>query len=71
MSEQEHEERRMDRSALVWGALFTVVGATYLLQALGVWQVRGEVLLPVLLIAAGLVVVISGVAGASSGEEPQ
>ena len=59
----------LDRSALVWGLLFTVVGLTYLLQALDVWQVRGEVLLPVLLIVAGGAVLVTGFTGERSGEE--
>jgi cytochrome c oxidase subunit IV len=57
------ERRGIDRSALVWGLLFTVVGLTYLLQALGVWDVRGEVLLPVLLIVAGGAVLVTGFVG--------
>jgi cytochrome c oxidase subunit IV len=61
------ERRGIDRSALVWGLLFTVVGLTYLLQALGVWDVRGEVLLPVLLIVAGGAVLATGFAGDRSG----
>ena len=67
MSEQEPGP---DRGGLVWGTLFTVVGLTYLLQAAGVWEVRGEVLLPVLLIAVGVVVVVSGLGGGSGRQEP-
>ena len=52
--------RKLDRSALVWGAVFTMVGVAFLLQEAGVWQVRAEVLLPVLLIVAGVVLVLSG-----------
>jgi hypothetical protein len=63
MSEHEGRDRRADRGALIWGTLFTLVGLTYLLQELGVWQVRGEVLLPGLLIAVGIVVVITGLTG--------
>lgn len=62
----EPERRAIDRGALVWGTLFVVVGITYLLQALGVWEVRGEVLLPLLLILAGLIVVVTGVRGGSN-----
>lgn len=69
MSELERPRRRPDRAALIWGMIFTVVGATYLLQALDVWTVEAEVLLPVLLIAAGLVVVITGLAGPADAEE--
>jgi cytochrome c oxidase subunit IV len=59
----DRERRGIDRSALVWGLLFTVVGLTYLLQEFGVWDVRGEVLLPVLLIVAGGAVLVTGFAG--------
>lgn len=50
----------LDRAALVWGVAFTVVGVTFFLEELGVWQVRAEVFLPVLLIIAGVVLVGSG-----------
>ena len=56
-------ERRLDRGALVWGALFTVLGAAFLLQELGLWRIRGEVFLPVLLIVAGAMLLVSAVAG--------
>ena len=61
------ERRGIDRSALVWGLLFTVVGLTYLLQGLGVWDVRGEVLLPILLIVAGGAVLVTGFVGERTG----
>ena len=64
------DRRGIDRSALVWGLLFTVVGLTYLLQALGVWDVRGEVLLPILLIVAGGAVLVTGLAGDRTVDEP-
>ena len=66
MSDRE-ERRAIDRSALVWGLLFTVVGLTYLLQGLGVWDVRGEVLLPILLIVAGGAVLVTGFVGERTG----
>jgi cytochrome c oxidase subunit IV len=62
------DRRGIDRAAVVWGLLFTVVGLTYLLQELGVWDVRGEVLLPVLLIVAGGAVLATGVAGDRSSD---
>lgn len=52
--------QQLDRSALVWGAVFTVLGGTFLLEEAGVWSVRAGVLVPVLLIVAGLVLVLSG-----------
>ncbi len=64
------ERPGIDRSAVVWGLLFTVVGLTYLLQALGVWDVRGEVLLPILLIVAGGAVLVTGFVGDRTPDEP-
>lgn len=62
-------DTRLDRSALVWGSLFTVVGATFLLQELGVWRVSAEVLLPVLLIVAGVVLLGSGLSRGDAAHE--
>jgi cytochrome c oxidase subunit IV len=64
------DRRGLDRGSLVWGLLFTVVGLTYLLQALGVWEVRGEVLLPILLIVAGGAVLVTGLTGGRAVDEP-
>ena len=50
----------LDRTALVWGAVFTVVGVTFLLQEAGVWRVRADVLIPAVLIVAGVVLIGSG-----------
>lgn len=52
--------RSLDRAALAWGAAFTVVGITFLLQEAGALRVRADVLLPVVLIIAGAVLVASG-----------
>jgi membrane protein DedA with SNARE-associated domain len=52
--------RRWDRGALVWGAIFTVIGVTFLLQEADVWRVRADVFLPVLLVVAGVVLVFGG-----------
>ena len=52
--------QRVDRAALVWGAVFAVTGATFLLQEAGVWRIRAEVFLPALLIVAGVVLIASG-----------
>lgn len=65
----EPERRPPARSALVWGVLFVMVGVVYLLQALGVWEVRGQVLLPVLLIVAGVTVIVTGVMGGRPSTE--
>lgn len=56
----------MDRAALVWGALFTLVGVAFLGQEAGAWSVRAEVLVPVLLMVAGVVLVLGGL---TAGED--
>lgn len=53
--------RRLDRGALVWGAVFTVIGVTFLAAEVGGWTVRADVFLPLLLIIAGVVLAVSGV----------
>jgi hypothetical protein len=54
---------RYDRSALVWGAIFTVLGVGFLLQETGVVQLRAEILLPSLLVVAGAVLLVAAVGG--------
>jgi hypothetical protein len=49
----------VNRSSLAWGTVFCILGAALLLEELGVWRVRVDVLVPVLLIAAGVVVAVS------------
>lgn len=61
--------RRADLSALVWGMVFVVVGAAHLLQAFGVWQVRTAVLVPTLLILAGVVVLAHAVTRERAGAQ--
>lgn len=55
------ERRPADLSALVWGTVFVVLGGTYLLEALGVWEVRGAIVVPTLLILAGVIVLATAV----------
>jgi hypothetical protein len=50
----------LNRAALVWGTLFTLTGAAYLAQEWGVWRVRPDVFLPLLLIVAGAVLLLTG-----------
>jgi hypothetical protein len=57
---------RYDRTALVWGAIFTVLGVGFLLQETGLWQLRAEILLPSLLVVAGVVLLVAAVAGKES-----
>jgi hypothetical protein len=53
--------RRVDRLSLVVGVLFVLAGIVFLLDALDVWRLRGDYLVPLGLIVLGLVVLASGV----------
>jgi Domain of unknown function (DUF5668) len=51
--------RRLDRLSLVVGVLFVLAGVVFLLDALDVWQLRVDYLVPLGLIVLGLVVLAS------------
>ena len=51
---------RVDRLSLVVGVLFVVAGVVFLLDALEVWELRVDYLVPLGLIVVGLVVLASG-----------
>ena len=51
--------RRLDRLSLVVGVLFVLAGVVFLLDALEVWKLRGDYLVPLGLIVLGLVVLAS------------
>ena len=51
--------RRVDRMSLVVGVLFVLAGVVFLLDALDVWKLRGDDLVPLVLIVVGLVVLAS------------
>ena len=51
--------RRVDRLSLVAGVLFVLAGVLFLLDALDVWRLRIDYLVPLALILLGLVVVAS------------
>ncbi len=53
------EPRRVDRLSLVVGVLFVLAGVVFLLDALGVWRLRVDYLVPLGLIVLGLVVLAS------------
>jgi hypothetical protein len=53
-------DRRPDRLSLVAGLVFVAAGIVFLLDALEVWNLRGDYLVPIALIVLGLVVVASG-----------
>ena len=52
--------RRADRLSLVVGMLFALAGVVFLLDALEVWKLRVDYLVPLALIVLGLVVLASG-----------
>jgi hypothetical protein len=51
--------RRVDRLSLVVGVLFVLIGVVFLLDALEVWRLRVDYLVPLALIVLGLVVLAS------------
>jgi len=51
---------RPDRLSLVAGLVFVAAGIVFLLDALEVWNLRGDYLVPIALIVLGLVVAASG-----------
>ena len=51
--------RRVDRLSLVVGVLFVLAGVLFLLDALDVWRLWIDYLVPLALIVLGLVVVAS------------
>jgi uncharacterized membrane protein HdeD (DUF308 family) len=50
---------RLDRLSLVVGVLFVLAGIVFLLDALEVWQLRVDYLVPLALIVLGLAVLAS------------
>jgi hypothetical protein len=52
--------RRIDRLSLVVGVLFVLAGVVFLLDALEVWELRVDYLVPLGLIVLGLAVLASG-----------
>jgi hypothetical protein len=51
---------RVDRLSLVVGVLYVLAGVVFLLDALDVWELRGDYLVPLGLIVLGLAVLASG-----------
>jgi hypothetical protein len=51
--------RRVDRLSLVVGVLFVLAGVLFLLDALEVWRLRVDYLVPLALIVLGLIVLAS------------
>jgi uncharacterized membrane protein HdeD (DUF308 family) len=53
------DPRRVDRLSLVVGVLFVLAGVVFLLDALDVWRLRVDYLVPLALIVLGLAVLAS------------
>jgi hypothetical protein len=52
--------QHLDRLSLVAGLIFVIAGIVFLLDALEVWQLRGDYLVPLALIVLGVAVVATG-----------
>jgi hypothetical protein len=52
--------RRLDRLSLAVGVLFVLAGVVFLLDALEVWKLRADYLVPLGLVVLGLIVLASG-----------
>ncbi len=50
----------INRGSIVAGAFFILVGVAFLLQELGLWDLKAVYVLPVLLIALGVAVILGG-----------
>ena len=48
------------RGGLVWGVFFLAAGIVFLLDRLGVWEVGGAVVWPLLLIVVGVAIIAGG-----------
>lgn len=54
------ERRSRNRTAFALGAFFVLAGAAFLMDRLGVWDLRVRYLAPLLLIALGLAILLGG-----------
>jgi len=50
----------VDRLSLLGGLVFVLAGVVFLLDALDVWRLRGDYVVPLVLILLGVVVLASG-----------
>jgi cytochrome c oxidase subunit IV len=53
-------ETATNRAAVVWGIFFVLAGLAFLLDRLGVWNLRARYLVPLLLIALGVAILVGG-----------
>ena len=68
-SDEWREERRRRRESRRGGIglLLVVAGVMFLLQSLGVWTIRGDVVWPVILIALGAAMILGVLPGRRRG----
>jgi ABC-type Fe3+-siderophore transport system permease subunit len=52
--------RGVDRLSLLGGLAFVLAGVVFLLDALDVWRLRGDYVVPLVLILLGVAVLVSG-----------
>jgi hypothetical protein len=52
--------RGVDRLSLLGGLVFVLAGVVFLLDALDVWRLRGDYVVPLVLILLGVAVLTSG-----------
>jgi hypothetical protein len=52
--------RGVDRLSLLGGLVFVLAGVVFLLDALDVWRLRGDYVVPLVLILLGVAVLASG-----------
>jgi uncharacterized membrane protein len=53
-------DQPVNRGSIVAGVFFILVGVAFLLQELGLWDLKAVYVLPVLLIALGVAVILGG-----------
>ena len=58
----------VDRLSLLGGLVFVLAGVVFLLDALDVWRLRGDYVVPLVLILLGVAVLASG--GTSGDRRP-
>ncbi|MGZ8755782.1 MAG: LiaI-LiaF-like domain-containing protein [Acidimicrobiia bacterium] len=53
-------DQPVNRGSIVAGVFFILVGVAFLLQELGLWDLKAVYIFPVLLIALGVAVILGG-----------
>jgi hypothetical protein len=60
------ERGAVNRTAVAFGVFFVLAGVAFLLDRLGVWDLRARYLLPAMLIALGAAILVGGGTGRTS-----